>query len=151
MLENKIRKLSENVLFLLLSVMTVMGFAQVFFRYILREPLPWSEELIRFVFIWSTYIGVPLGVLKGAHSYVDILLRKTKGRVRAQLNRLIIIMEGLVFLVMVKFGLELALQNANQVSPALQVPMVYVMLALPIGGLIGLFACLFRFKQKGVS
>lgn len=151
MLENKVTKLIESILFSLLCVMTVVGFAQVFFRYILHEPLAWSEELIRFLFIWSVYIGVPLGVLKGAHSSVDVLLRKTKGRVRTRLNRLIIIMEGLVFLVMIKFGLELALQNTTQFSPALQLPMVCVMLALPIGGLVGLFACLLCFRQKEVN
>ena len=38
------------------AVIVVVGFAQVVFRYVLESPLSWSEELVRYVFVWSVFL-----------------------------------------------------------------------------------------------
>lgn len=40
---------------------------QVFFRYVLNASLSWSEELSRFCFIWSIYLGSSLAVKREQH------------------------------------------------------------------------------------
>ncbi|MDI9479328.1 MAG: TRAP transporter small permease subunit, partial [Bacillota bacterium] len=41
----------------LFLVMVTLMFVQVIFRYFLESPLPWSEEVIRYLFIATTYLG----------------------------------------------------------------------------------------------
>ena len=37
--------------------MVLVTLAQVIFRYVLAAPLPWSEELARYCFVWIVFLG----------------------------------------------------------------------------------------------
>ena len=52
--------------YLMLILVFTLGL-QVFFRYVLNASLTWSEELSRFAFIWSIYLGASLAVKKEQH------------------------------------------------------------------------------------
>ena len=46
----------------LVSVMTMIVFLQVVYRYVLAEPLHWSEEMARYLFVWLSLLGATLGL-----------------------------------------------------------------------------------------
>lgn len=50
--------LEEFILIILLIGMTIIMGIQVFRRYALGMSLSWSEELTRYLFIWSGFISV---------------------------------------------------------------------------------------------
>lgn len=58
------------VCFILLAVTVVIGFAQVLCR-VLHAALPWSEELLRYCFVWLTFMGAGLGIGAGTHLSVE--------------------------------------------------------------------------------
>jgi len=118
--------------------MVVFGFAQVFFRYVLQNSLTWSEELIRYMFIWSTFLGVPIGLDRGIHASFDLLSKRIPERNKLGYQLLISMMSAFLFGVFIYTGIPYALSNINQRTPALLIPYTYVILALPIGGLVGL-------------
>ena len=41
----------------LIAVYTLLVLLQVFFRYVLNEPLFWAEEVIRYGLVWSVMLG----------------------------------------------------------------------------------------------
>ena len=52
--------LEESLRFALLALFAVIIVCvslQVFFRYVLNDPLTWSEELARFSFMWMVFLG----------------------------------------------------------------------------------------------
>ena len=51
-------KLILALLIIILSAMLVVGTMQVIWRYVLEESLSWSEELMRFLYVWATMLGV---------------------------------------------------------------------------------------------
>ena len=53
------------IVMIMLSVMSVIVFAQVVFR-IVHLSIPWSEELSKYLLIWSTFMGAALCVRKGS-------------------------------------------------------------------------------------
>ena len=58
-----LRRRAENVLVALLSIMFVTFIIQIFFRYVLNNPVGWTEEVI--VTTWlSLSAGVPLSVTR---------------------------------------------------------------------------------------
>jgi TRAP-type C4-dicarboxylate transport system permease small subunit len=54
----------------LFLLMLALMFIQVIFRYVLESPLPWSEELCRYLFIITAFMGG--AVATGERSHIEI-------------------------------------------------------------------------------
>ena len=120
---------------LLMTVVVLLG---VFFRYVLLEPISWSEELSTFMMVWVAMLGASMGIRRGRHvgvSYVVDqmpLLKKNKRTISIVVNFLIL----LFLYVLVKEGLSLALFARNQISPALGLSMFWPYFGLLVGGVV---------------
>lgn len=128
-------------------IMSAVVLLQVFFRFVIYVPFPWSEEISRYLMIWLGMLGSFVALREGRHIGVTFLVE----RLPAAANRVItpLVQAALiVFLsVIAREGWDLALFNASQKSPALMVPMVYPYLAIPVGAalmVLELTAGLFR-------
>ena len=51
--------LEEVILVILLVCMIFILGLQIVLRYVFKNSLSWSEELVRYMFVWSTFIGIP--------------------------------------------------------------------------------------------
>ena len=56
-----------------LAALSVCRLYQVTSRFILHEPLAWSEALTRALMIWSVFMGLPSAFREGAMVAVDVL------------------------------------------------------------------------------
>jgi len=54
-------------------VIVVVGLAQVLFRFVLSSPLSWSEELVRYVFVWSVFLTAAIAFNLNSHISIDFL------------------------------------------------------------------------------
>jgi C4-dicarboxylate transporter DctQ subunit len=119
--------------------MSVIVFAQILSRFVFHASFAWSEEITRYLLVWTTFFGGAYCVRKGAHVGIEaftMLLPKKAKKILA-----IIVMVGGIFLcvVILKFSMDLTttLFSRNQLSPAMRIPIAYAYLAVPVG--IGLF------------
>ena len=55
----QISKFARNLAGWLLAVMVVMILSQVFFRYVLNDSLPWTEELAKYLMVWVACLVAP--------------------------------------------------------------------------------------------
>ena len=74
------------ILIVMVAAMTVVVFLQVCFRYFLAQPLYWSEELARYLFVWISMIGASLSIQKGGHFGMDFFFRKFPDRSRSYIG-----------------------------------------------------------------
>lgn len=58
-----------------LGLMVVAILAQVFFRYVLNNALPWPEEASRFLMLWSTGLMAPTAFRRGGFVAIDMVIR----------------------------------------------------------------------------
>jgi TRAP-type transport system small permease protein len=132
----RVLRLVRAVIIGVFATMILVTFAQVIFRYVFRSPLPWSEELARYCFVWIVFLGATLGLERGVHIGVDILTILLPQRLQHLLlrfNQLLIL--GFALFIVVA---SLAVLEANQLqySPALGLQMAKVYLAIPLGMLV---------------
>lgn len=70
---DRLQKLVEAALAIMLAVMMCVVFAQTFTRYIVFHSIPWSEELSRFLFVGIIVLGINLGISRNQMVRIDIL------------------------------------------------------------------------------
>lgn len=130
-------KCQSTMLILMFLVLLALMLIQVVYRYFLELPLPWTEEIARYVFVIVTYLGASIAVAENSHIEInvrDLLLDKLFGREqpREYANRVLtlvaeavtltiagIITYEFVFMVVDDFVFD-------QVSIALGFPMYFV-------------------------
>ncbi|WP_337844588.1 TRAP transporter small permease subunit [Thermus sp.] len=66
MLSRWLGRLEEALLALLLGGMATLAFLNVLTRYFLRYPLAFTEELTVNAFVWTTLLGIAIGLREGA-------------------------------------------------------------------------------------
>lgn len=59
--------------YVVLLVMFLSTIIQVFFRYVLNNPLPWPEEIARYCFVWITFIGLVSNIRTDEHYRIDFI------------------------------------------------------------------------------
>lgn len=113
-------------------VMVMVTLAQVVFRYVIAAPLPWSEELARYCFVWIVFLGGAIGLSRGIHLGVDLFVNLLPSRLKLGMEAL---SNGLIALFaasVVYASLPVISINMLQRSPALGVQMSWIYIAIPV-------------------
>lgn len=116
-----------------LSIMVFATFAQVICRFILGSPLYWSEELGRYCFVYIVFIGGAWASKTMSHLGVDYFVSKLPKLAGAAIDVVIDILIVAFSAVVVYVSIPVIQINMKQLSPALQIPIGLVYLAIPIG------------------
>ena len=121
------------ILIFLVTVMTTVVFLQVVYRYVLAQPLHWSEELARYLFVWLSILGATLGFQKRAHFGLDLFFKMVPQRGRKYLGLFITLLMGVVIYVILVQGIFLVGKTTAQQSPAMEISMGWAYACLPVG------------------
>ena len=106
------------------------------------KPSTKTEELAKFMFMWIGLLGAAQASAYKQHLAIDLLAMKLQGSAKRALN---VVIECCIIafaaLVMIKGGWELTVKTFanNQVTPALQWPMGYVYMVVPVAGALMVF------------
>jgi C4-dicarboxylate transporter DctQ subunit len=114
---------------------------QVILRYVFNYSITWGEELTRYSIIWMSFVGAGMGIRKGAHISVDILLVLFTDRWKKILTLVMAIMGAAFGVAVLYTGIIFVSRSflTGQISPAMEAPVFVVYLCVPIGGFIMTF------------
>ena len=133
-LMEKVGKVEYFLVAVMIAIMAIVNFMQVVFRYVIEGSLPWSEELLRFLFVWSTFLGAGIGVRKGAHlgltAIVDNLPLSLKKFVTFVNYGVCIAFSAIIGYL----GLSIVSMQAefNVRSSAMEIQMYWISMAIPV-------------------
>ena len=68
----KLANMTEIVAAVLLVAVIVMNLAQVFYRYVLVDPLSWSEETMRYSTTWMVMLAGSSALFRGEHMVISL-------------------------------------------------------------------------------
>ena len=127
-------KLLEFLLAIGLGILVIPVTLQIISRYtpLIRSYI-WTEEMARFLFVWTIMIGAMVGIREAQHFEVDVwpdLSRRSEALVRI-LARLGVLALAFVF---VWAGLEFTRFAWNRTSELADLPLWLIHVAWPVAG-----------------
>jgi C4-dicarboxylate transporter DctQ subunit len=120
---------------LLLSA-TILLFTNIVLRYFFHASTTWAEEAIRYAIIWVTFFGGSICAKNGMHVGIDIFANMLPRKYSQILLGIAQLLAGVftAFLTYYGWQLTMLLINTGQRTPAIEMPMWIIYIALPVGG-----------------
>ncbi len=133
------------ILMVLMSFIPGIMIFQVVVRYVFNSPLTWSEEAVRYAFVWLVFMSACAALMRGevvSLDYVLNLLGKKIAFVLVLIGRICML---LFLAVAIYSGYDVAAWylKRHTLSAVMQIPMWTVYASVPIG-------CAFMFFQTTV-
>ena len=146
-METKLIKVKSGINFVLsriaavlLTIMTFLVLYQVFTRYILNNPSAFTEELVRYLLIWTSFIGAAYAFSTRQHMALLLIYEKVGEKEK---RNLMILADLLVLLfalfIMTIGGTKLAISARMEYSALLGIPRGLVYSVAPLSGLFIVF------------
>lgn len=118
-----------------LTILVLVTFLGVIFRYFLNSPLIWEEEVQLMMSTWTIYFGAAAAFRTGGHIAIDMIVDMFPKKVQKVFDVLIFLVTTgvLVFLMMNGAALVNQFIRTNRMTNILHIPSQYVYLAIPAG------------------
>src|SRR5512133_301678 len=128
----------------LLGALVLVVLAGIVSRYVVNSPLPWTEELARYLFIWISFVGAGVGVKSGANFGVNLLANHLGPRGHAVLEIGVNLVVAVFGAVLANYGWQIMPIVGFQKASSMPFSISYVFLAIVIGGVLMLVNGLVR-------
>ena len=146
-----INRIVEVFVVILASLMTIVILLGVFFRYVLLKPLPWSEDLGRYLMIWLALFAVGLVMHHRRHVsvrlFVDLLPMGMKLFMRLLANTVVLAF-GILMGVL---GIQYLNSSLPQISPSLYIDLWWVYLGFPFFSFFLIISTLDQMHQDVIN
>ena len=120
------------------SSMVAIVTSGVVARYLMRNPMVWTEEISRILMIWTAFLGISIAVRQRSHLGVSLVME----RMPMSLQRLTkLLTDGLTmwFLyVLTIYGFQMVETSKSQIETATGISMGYFFICVPICGLLSM-------------
>lgn len=127
--------LEDGICALALGSVSLIIFAQVLLRYFWNYTPDWSEELSRYLIVWTIFIGTAIGVRNNIHIGVDALLRLLPHRLKLTMEVLLNVIGTAVSIVLIWLAIQFIQETIEyeQLSPSMRISMAIPYMAMPVG------------------
>ncbi len=133
--ERMIDAVIQRVAFLALAGMIVVITMQILAR-VFFDALSWSEEVARYLLVWTTFLGATLAYQRGRHIAVTFAVDALPSTMR-RIARVAACLVALgFFAVLITVGVKYMQLQSFQVSASLRMPMRYVYSVIPASAAI---------------
>lgn len=128
-------KLVMKLVFLLIAGMVLTTTLQVVFR-VFFDALTFSEELSRYLLVWSTFFGASMAYKRGNHIALTVIMDRMSKKVKSIMAIINYLISIFFFAYVMYYGYQMIKLQIFQISPALSIPMQYIYLSIPLSLLI---------------
>lgn len=112
---------------MLLFMMVIMGI-QVTARYVFSYSLTWSEEITRYLFIWSGFLSISYCIKRGVSIKIEQIVEFLPKRMFALVRLITYTVEIIFFAYLIPYAWHYILSavTSHQLSPACGIPMYII-------------------------
>jgi C4-dicarboxylate transporter DctQ subunit len=140
-LKRSFEQIEDGLVILGIVLTMLITFGNVITRYVFHVGAGWSEELVRFIMIWVTFIGMSIAIRTGSHVSIDFFVKRLGGKMNKEVYRIGYLLgtSFCLFLFVSSVILTFKVFRQEQISAGLQIPMGFIYLILPVTTLISTF------------
>lgn len=131
--EDAIARVERLAVFAALMGLVVILFLQVLFRFVIEQPLDFTEELSRTLLIWLVFLGASYGTYTAQHFVVDFIFTACPQAFQRVAGPLVDLLTVVFLGVILWVGWNTTLNATVQQLPVLGVPVMVQVIAMPIG------------------
>lgn len=144
-----IDKIIEVMCTAIMGYMVLAVCWQVITRFVLKNPSTVTEEILRYLLVWTTMVGGAYAYGRRKHLSINMLAKKLPPRAQKLLDIFVqAVVIAFCVVVMIVGDLRLVETTFDQISSALRLPMPYVYASILVGGvLISFYAIIFIFED----
>lgn len=144
-----IDKIIEVMCTAIMGYMVLAVCWQVITRFVLKNPSTVTEEILRYLLVWTTMVGGAYAYGRRKHLSINMLVKKLPARGQKILDIFVqAVVIAFCVVVMIVGDLRLVETTFNQISSALHLPMPYVYASILVGGVLIIFyAIIFIFED----
>src|SRR5699024_280440 len=125
-------------------IIVTVTLMQVGARFVLNNPLVWSDELARFLLIWMVFLGASIVSYDDKHMAVDLFQEKMSPIMKLCFNLFLRILIIGFLIVTIYSSIELVEASHYTKSGALKIPFSYCRVSAAIGSVLMIFSTLLR-------
>lgn len=129
----KITEVTETIGAILLAAIVVINSIAVFYRFVLLNPVGWTEEALRYSIIWAVYIVGGATIVRGEEMSINLISGIDNKMVRLWTKLLAVFIALMITAVVYLYGIPLLMKNAHQLSPTMRIPMSVPYSAVLVG------------------
>ncbi len=118
----------------MIAVITLQIVSRVFF-----DAVSWSEELARYLLVWTSFLGAAMAWQRGRHIAVDFVVDAMPGRLRLAVKAMAIVVSIAFFALIIHYGIRFMQMQSFQVSASLRIPIRYVFAVIPLTAVLMLY------------
>jgi TRAP-type C4-dicarboxylate transport system permease small subunit len=137
-IERGIDAVIRRAAFVALAGMIVVITLQIIFR-VFFDAISWSEEVARYLLVWTTFLGATLAWYRGRHIAVTFVIESLPGVVGRIARTIAEIISIAFFGIVIVVGIRYMSAQSFQVSASLRLPMPIVYTIIPVTAAVMLF------------
>lgn len=135
-----IDKIIEVMCTAIMGYMVLAVCWQVITRFVLKNPSTVTEEILRYLLVWTTMVGGAYAYGRRKHLSINMLAKKLPPRAQKLLDIFVqAVVIAFCVVVMIVGDLRLVETTFDQISSALRLPMPYVYASILVGGVLIIF------------
>jgi len=127
------------------AALVALVLVAVFFRYVVNRSLSWSDELVRYLFVWFTLLGGVVALREREHIRVEYFVEKIPARFRRWIDAAVLAAVCAFHVALAVLGGMWVWATRGSYTSALQWPLnVVFYAALPATAALGVWYSLRR-------
>ena len=127
-----VNKIATHTTVVFFTVMTLIVWVQIFFRFILGGGFAWTEEIAKYLMVWMALLGASMLFREGGHIAINYFISKF-----SFLRHILIfhaIVSSALFILLIYYGIDYAAFGLKSISPASGITKFWPYLSIPVGG-----------------
>ncbi|MCG8529609.1 MAG: TRAP transporter small permease [Desulfovibrionales bacterium] len=131
---DRIHRMENFILVWTILGLALIGFVQVFTRYLFNYSFTWFEELGRYMGVFIAFLGASIGVRTGSHFTMDLVVSKLSRPWRRPIVLFTHILSAFFFIIVAWYSYKsvVRMYGYETTSPTMEIPMYIAYMPIPV-------------------